>query len=197
MRRRLVSGATLLAACPRGAVGAIVAADGGLFAAATAFCALERRRQDLIEGRAASQTTACGKCCYGRCATSRCRTWTGCSKRALGLVGHRAWAAAFALWDADNLADLVEANGFPVDRPLAALVRFGGGVVSRRPATGAAQAGPGRYVVVRDRDGLQTALTQHVVSAACEPEEGGAVLLSGEHLVQAEENLDTGLAWLE
>ena len=46
-----------------------------------------------------------------------------CQGRAVSLAGHRARAAAFALWDAGELADLAEANRFPADRLLAALVR--------------------------------------------------------------------------
>jgi len=40
-----------------------------------------------------------------------------------------------------------------------------------------AQGGHGRYVVVRGRDGRRTAVARHAVSAVCEVEDGGALLL--------------------
>ena len=41
----------------------------------------------------------------------------------MGLPGHWARAAAFALWYAGELADLAVMNDLPADRLLAALVR--------------------------------------------------------------------------
>ena len=62
---------------------------------------------------------------------------------------------------------------------------------------GAPQAGSGRYVLVRDRDGRRTALARHAVSAVCEAEDGGTVLLlPGGRVVRVEEDLDTVLGWL-
>ncbi len=61
----------------------------------------------------------------------------------------------------------------------------------------AAQGSHSRYVVVRDRDGRRTAVTRHAVSAVCETEEGGALLLlPGGRMVHVEESLDTVLGWL-
>jgi len=72
-------------------------------------------------------------------------------------------------------------------------------VVSR--ASNAGQDSPGqghsRYVVVRDRDGRRTAVARHAVSAVCETEEGGALLLlPGGRIVHVEDSLDTVLTWL-
>ena len=44
-------------------------------------------------------------------------------RRARSLAGHRARAAAFALWDGGEIADRAEASGLLDDRLLASLVR--------------------------------------------------------------------------
>ena len=36
--------------------------------------------------------------------------------------------------------------------------------MSRRPEVGAGQAGPGRYIVIRDRDGQRAAVADHVLT---------------------------------
>lgn len=60
-----------------------------------------------------------------------------------------------------------------------------------------AHSGHGRYIVVRDRDGRRTAVLRHIVSAICETEEGGALLLlPGGRIVYLDEDLGTVLAWL-
>ena len=71
------------------------------------------------------------------------------------------------------------------------------------PASGAGQGAAaigayhGRYVVVRDRDGRRTAVARHAVSAVCEVEAGGSLLLlPGGRIVHVEEDLDTVLGWL-
>ncbi len=57
--------------------------------------------------------------------------------------------------------------------------------------------GRGRFVIVRDRDGCRKAVARHAVSAVCETEEGGSVLmLPGGRMIQVEEDLDTVLQWL-
>ena len=57
--------------------------------------------------------------------------------------------------------------------------------------------GQQRYVVLRDRDGRRTAVTRQAVSAVCETDEGGALLLlPGGRVVHVEESLDTVLGWL-
>jgi len=57
--------------------------------------------------------------------------------------------------------------------------------------------GHGRFVVVRDRDGCRKAVARQAVSAVCETEEGGSVLmLPGGRMIQVEEDLDTVLQWL-
>ncbi len=68
--------------------------------------------------------------------------------------------------------------------------------MARDPPPGQA-AGHGRFVVVRDRDGCRKAVARHAVSAVCETEEGGSVLmLPGGRMIQVEEDLDTVLQWL-
>jgi hypothetical protein len=58
-------------------------------------------------------------------------------------------------------------------------------------------AGHSRFVVVRDRDGCRKAVARQAVSAVCETEEGGSVLmLPGGRMIQVEEDLDTVLQWL-
>ena len=58
-------------------------------------------------------------------------------------------------------------------------------------------AGHSRFVVVRDRDGCRKAVARHAVSAVCETEEGGSVLmLPGGRMIAVEEDLDTVLQWL-
>ena len=123
-RRRLLGGATLLGTAPRGAGGAAVAADEGLLAASAAFCALERRMHDLIEGPGCVADEDAREVLLRPLREAQaphldrlCRTY------AQGLAGHRARATAFALWDAGELSDLAEMNGLPADRLLAALVR--------------------------------------------------------------------------
>lgn len=75
--------------------------------------------------------------------------------------------------------------------PDGAAVRAGAGRGS------AAQGSHGRHVVVRDRDGRRTAVTRRAVSAVCETEEGGALLLlPGGRMVHVEEDLDTVLGLL-
>ena len=65
------------------------------------------------------------------------------------------------------------------------------------PGQGSSSQGHSRYVVVRDRDGRRTAVARHAVSAVCETEEGGALLLlPGGRIVHVEEGLDTVLTWL-
>ncbi len=55
----------------------------------------------------------------------------------------------------------------------------------------------GRYVVVRDADGRRHALAATAVSAICEADDGGCVLLlPGGRLVRLEGSLDTVLGWL-
>ncbi|MGI4941231.1 MAG: hypothetical protein ACRYHQ_11855 [Janthinobacterium lividum] len=57
--------------------------------------------------------------------------------------------------------------------------------------------GHARYVVVRDRDGRRTAVAPRAVSAVCETDEGGALLLlPGGRVVHVEESLDVVLGWL-
>ena len=59
------------------------------------------------------------------------------------------------------------------------------------------QAGPGRYVVLRDRDGRRTAVARSAVSAVGEAEDGGAILyLPGGRAVCVETDLDVVLGWL-
>ena len=54
-----------------------------------------------------------------------------------------------------------------------------------------------RFVVVRDRDGCRKAVARHAVSAVCETEEGGSVLiLPGGRMIAVEDDLDTVLQWL-
>ena len=54
-----------------------------------------------------------------------------------------------------------------------------------------------RYLVIRDRDGRRTAVTRQAVSAVCETDEGGSLLLlPGGRVVHVEESLDTVLGWL-
>ena len=68
----------------------------------------------------------------------------------------------------------------------------GGGPVQGSPAPGHS-----RYLVIRDRDGRRTAVTRHAVSAVCETDEGGSLLLlPGGRVVHVEECLDTVLEWL-
>jgi len=60
-----------------------------------------------------------------------------------------------------------------------------------------AAVGHGRFVVMRDRNGVRTAVQRHAVSAACEGPDGGTtLLLPGGRLVQLDEDLDLVLAWL-
>ncbi len=69
----------------------------------------------------------------------------------------------------------------------------------RGAGQGAAAAGAphSRYLVVRDRDGRRTAVARHAVSAVCETEEGGSLLLlPGGRIVHVGEDLDTVLGWL-
>ena len=64
-------------------------------------------------------------------------------------------------------------------------------------AGSAVQAGPGRYVVVCDRDGRRTAVARCAVSAVGEAEDGGAVrYLLGGPVICAEADLDVVLGWL-
>ena len=64
-------------------------------------------------------------------------------------------------------------------------------------AGSAVQAGPGRFVVVRDRDGRRAAVARCAVSAVGEAEDGGAVrYLLGGSVICAEADLDVVLGWL-
>ena len=73
----------------------------------------------------------------------------------------------------------------------------GQGMSQGSSGQGNAGVGPSRYVVVRDRDGRRTAVARHAVSAVCETEEGGALLLlPGGRIVHVEDSLDTVLTWL-
>lgn len=122
-RRRLLGGATLLGAGPTRA-GIAASADADLIASAAAFCVLERRMQDLIEGPSCVADDATRELLLRPLRDEQAPHLDRlCQARAVGLAGHRARAAAFALWDVGELADLAEANGFPSDRLLAALVR--------------------------------------------------------------------------
>ena len=122
-RRRLLGGATLLGAGPARADIA-ESADADLIAAAAAFCALERRMQDLIEGPGCVADDAAREVLLRPLRDEQAPHLDQlCQARAVGLASHQARAAAFTLWDAGELADLAEANGFPSDRLLAALVR--------------------------------------------------------------------------
>lgn len=51
--------------------------------------------------------------------------------------------------------------------------------------------------MIRDRDGRRTAVTRQAVSAVCETDEGGSLLLlPGGRVVHVQESLDTVLGWL-
>ena len=122
-RRRLLGGTTLLGAGPARA-GTAASADADLVASAAAFCVLEQRMQDLIEGPRCIADEAAREVLLRPLRDEQAPHLDRlCQARAVGLVGHRARAVAFTLWDAGELADLAEANGFPADRLLAALVR--------------------------------------------------------------------------
>ena len=122
-RRRLLGGATLFGAGPARA-GTAASADADLLASAAAFCALERRMQDLIEGPGWVADDAARELMLRPLRDEQAPHLDRlCQTRAVGLAGHRARAAAFSLWDAGELADMAEANEFPADRLLAALVR--------------------------------------------------------------------------
>jgi len=122
-RRHLQGGAALLGAGTYTA-GAAAALDEDLLAAAAAFCALECRMRDLIEGPARiADDGARGLLLRPLRDAQAPHLDRLCSGRARSLAGHRARADAFALWDGGELTDLAQANGFPADRLLAALVR--------------------------------------------------------------------------
>ena len=122
-RRRLLGGATLLGAAPARA-GTAEPADADLVAAAVAFCALEQRMQDLIEGPGCVPDDAAREVLLRPLREAQAPHLDRlCQVRAVGVAGHRARAAAFALWDAGELVDLAEVNRLPADRLLAALVR--------------------------------------------------------------------------
>ncbi len=55
----------------------------------------------------------------------------------------------------------------------------------------------GRFVVFRDRDGRLHAIAAGAVSAVCEVEDGGVLMLSGGRLVHVERPMATVLAWLD
>lgn len=58
-------------------------------------------------------------------------------------------------------------------------------------------AGPGRFVVVRDREGRRTAVVRHAVSAVGETEDGGSFLvLPGGRTIVVDEDLDLVMQWL-
>ena len=123
-RRCLLGGDTLLGAGPRGAAGAVAAVDEGLIAAASAFCVLEWRMQDLIEGPGCVADDGAREVLLQPLRDKQALHLDRlCQTRAVGLAGHQAPAAAFTLWDAGELSDLAKMNGFPSDRLLAALVR--------------------------------------------------------------------------
>ena len=123
-RRRLLGGATLLGAGPRGAAGAAAAADEGLIAAAAAFCALEWRMQDLIEGLGSVADEDAREVLLRPLRDEQAPHLDRlCRERALGLAGHRARAVAFQAFDGGELVDLARMNGLPADRMVAALVR--------------------------------------------------------------------------
>ncbi len=122
-RRRLLGGVALLGAGP-GAADASSPLDKGLLAAAAAFCALERRMLALIEG-ADRITDNDARDMLLRPLRNKQLSHLDllCRQQARSLAGHRARAAAFALWDGGELARLAQANGFLADRLLAALIR--------------------------------------------------------------------------
>lgn len=128
-RRCVLGGVSLLGAGLRGAAGAGAAAaaaspDEGLLAAAAAFCALEQRMQALIEGPGCVADDAARDLLLRPLRDAQAPHLDRlCQARASDLAGHRARAGAFAVWDAGELADLAETNGFPADRLLAAFVR--------------------------------------------------------------------------
>lgn len=67
------------------------------------------------------------------------------------------------------------------------------------PSRDNAAPGHSRCLVLRDRDGRRTAVAQHAVSAACETDESGSLLLSpGGRVAHMEEGLghSAGLAGL-
>ncbi|MGI4945516.1 MAG: hypothetical protein ACRYHQ_33945, partial [Janthinobacterium lividum] len=103
-RRRLLGATVLLGTAPCGA-GAAAAQDEELLAAAVAFCALERRMQGLIEGPDSIADD-------GARDVMLAPLWDEQEPhldllvrlRARSLGGHRARAAAFALWDGGEIA---------------------------------------------------------------------------------------------
>ncbi len=57
--------------------------------------------------------------------------------------------------------------------------------------------GPGRFVLVRDRDGRRTAVARHAVSAVGETEDGGSFLvLPGGRTIVVDEALELVMQWL-
>ncbi len=57
--------------------------------------------------------------------------------------------------------------------------------------------GPGRFVLVRDRDGRRMAVARHAVSAVGETEDGGSFLvLPGGRTIVVDEPLDLVMQWL-
>jgi len=123
-RRRLLGGAPLIGASPRGAGVRIVADDAGLLAAAASFCILEHRMRGLVEGPASVADDDARHSLLRPIRESQAPYLDVlCHQRALGLAGHRARAAAFAAWDGGELAEVAAAQGLPADRLLAALVR--------------------------------------------------------------------------
>ena len=122
-RRRLLGAAALLGTGPRTA-GAAAAADEMLLAASAAFCALERRMRDLIEGPGCVADEGARELLLRPLRDQQAPYLDLlCRQHARSLADHRARAAAFALWDDGELNDLADSNGFPADRLLAAMVR--------------------------------------------------------------------------
>ncbi|WP_156963655.1 hypothetical protein [Muricoccus aerilatus] len=55
----------------------------------------------------------------------------------------------------------------------------------------------GRYVTVRDTNGVLHAVATSAVAAICETEDGALLMLPGGRMVQVEHSLRTVLSWLE
>lgn len=122
-RRRLLGATGLLGAGAR-TVGAAADPDVGLLTAAAAFCVLERRMRELIEGPNSVLDDNARELLLKPLRDQQASyVDLLCRQHARSLAGHRARAAAFALWDDGELNDLANANGFPADRLLAAMVR--------------------------------------------------------------------------
>lgn len=122
-RRRLL-GATALLGAGACTVGAAADPDVGLLTVAAAFCVLERRMRELIEGPNSVLDDNARELLLEPLRDQQASyVDLLCRQHARSLAGHRARAAAFALWDDGELNDLANANGFPADRLLAAMVR--------------------------------------------------------------------------